>query len=283
MTWTILLLLHLVGLVGYSLLLRKQAVARQLHPWVLATLLQTGIMLPMIIAAPFLPIDISRFTFGSIALSCAAVALSVIILFSITKALHYLEASTYSVVYNLRIVIATVLAALLLSEVPSVWQIAGGALVLAAIVIIRQRGSSAVAKQGIIWAVLAAVSISIMNVIEKQLIHDVGVFTGAPIITVTVGIVMWAVLLARRYELPRKYIFTKQIIGLMALRSLSNWAFIFALAAGALVSVATFVSAISVVLIVAFGALLLGERDYLRRKILAATLAGLGLATIIFG
>ncbi len=283
MTWTILLLLHLVGLVGYSLLLRKQAVARQLHPWVLATLLQTGIMLPMIIAAPFLPIDISRFTPASIALSCAAVALSVIILFSITKALHYLEASTYSVVYNLRIVIATVLAALLLSEVPSVWQITGGALVLAAIVIIRQRGSSAVAKQGIAWAVLAAVSISIMNVIEKQLIHDVGVFTGAPIITVTVGVVMWAVLLARRYELPRKYILTKQIIGLMALRSLSNWAFIFALAAGALVSVATFVSAISVVLIVAFGALLLGERDYLQRKILAAILAGLGLAAVIFG
>ena len=283
MIWITLLLLHLVGLVGYSLLLRKQAVAHHLHPWVLATLLQTGIMLPMIIAAPFLPIDLGRFTPASIALSCVAVVLGIVILFSITKALHYLEASTYSVIYNLRIVIATVLAALLLSEVPSVWHIVGAALIVAAIVTVRQRGSQRVTKTGIAWGLVAAVCISIMNVVEKQLIHDVGVLTGAPIITIAVGAIMWGVLLARRYKLPREYIFTKQIIGLMTLRSLSNWAFIFALATGALVSVATFVSAISVVLIIGLGALLLGERDYLRRKILAATLAGLGLVAVIFG
>lgn len=282
MMWIVFLLLHLVGLVGYNLLLRKQAVAQRLHPWVLATLLQTGIMLPMVIALPFLPVDISRFTASSIVLSCLAVVLGIVILFSITKALHYLEASTYSVLYNVRIVAATVLAAALLGEVPSLWHILGAVAIVVAMFIIRQKGSAAVTKKGVIWALVAAMSISIMNVIEKQLIHDVGVFTGAPVITITVGLIMWIVLLVRRYSLPRKYIFTKQMVGLMALRSVSNWAFIFALAAGALVSVATFVSAISVVCIVGLAALLLNERDYWPCKVAAACLAGLGLVVIIF-
>lgn len=202
---------------------------------------------------------------------------------SITKALHYLEASTYSVVYNLRIVIATMLAAVLLSELPSLWQIGGGLLILTAIIVIRQQSPVKIARTGLLWAVIAAVSISIMNVVEKQLINDIGVFTGAPIITIAVGVIMWTVLFTRRYKVPRKHIFTKQMIGLMAFRSLSNWAFIFALAAGALVSVATFISAISVVLIVTLGALLLDERDYLPRKIMATSLVALGLVAVIFG
>ncbi|HMR38728.1 MAG TPA: hypothetical protein PKE10_04120, partial [Candidatus Saccharibacteria bacterium] len=60
MMWGMLLLAHLVGLVGYNLLLRRTAVAGKFPPWVLATLLQTGIMVPMLLAAPFLPMDFGR-------------------------------------------------------------------------------------------------------------------------------------------------------------------------------------------------------------------------------
>lgn len=283
MTWTILLLIHLAGIVAYSLLLRKQAVAGKLHPWVLATLLQTGIMTPMLIAVPFLPVDLSKFSTPTILAAAAVVALSILLLLSITKALQYLEASIYAVVYSLRIVIATALAALLLAEWPTWLQIIGGLLVLSAIILVRQKGKQRVKHTGIAWGVTATVTISVMSVLEKYLINEVGVFTAAPIITLVVGIVMWAVVLARRYPLPKKHIVTKQIGMLMVARSVAAWAYIFALAAGALVSVATFVSSLSVVVIVALGAWLLRERDYLHRKIIAALLAVIGLMAILFG
>lgn len=283
MTWTILLLIHLAGIVGYNLLLRKQTVAGKLHPWVLATLLQTGIMTPMLLAAPFLPIHLARFSLPTIAAGVAVVALSVLLLFAITKSLQHLEASTYAVVYNSRIIFATLLAAILLAEWPSWLQVTGGLLVLAATVLIRQKGSKRIAHVGIAWGVAAALTISIESVLEKYLINEVGVFTGAPIITLATGIVMWNVLLLRRYPLPKKHIFTKQIFALMAARSIAAWAYIFALAAGALVSVATFISSLGVVFIVALGTWLLRERDYLGRKLLAAALAVMGLVAILFG
>ena len=69
----------------------------------------------------------------------------------------------------------------------------------------------------------------------------------------------------------------------MLLRSLSNWGFVFALAVGALVSVATFVSSLSVVAIVALGALLLGEQEHLKRNAVAVAIAVAGLTAVLFG
>lgn len=283
MIWGILLALHLAGLVGYNLLLRKTALTHKFHPWVLATLLQTGIMLPILVATPFLPVDLARFDAQSIVLSVIVVLLTIVLLFAITKALHSLEASTYSVVYNLRIILATLLAALLLGEVPTLFQLAGGVLIVAAILVIRQKGNQTVTRHGVLWALLAAATISIENVIEKQLIQDIGVFTGAPVIAFVTGVIMWAVVLIKRYEVPRKYLFTRQVIGLMVLRSLAAWGFIFALAAGALVSVATVVSASGLVLIVLCGIVFLGERDHLWSKAAAVLLAAAGVLLIFIG
>jgi len=283
MIWGLLLTLHLVGLVGYNLLLRKAVLTHRFHPWVLATLLETGIALPIIVAIPFLSIDLTRFTAQSIVLSVGVVGLSMVLLFAITKALYSLEASTYSVVYNLRIILATLLAAALLGEFPTQLQLLGGLLIVAAIVIVRQKGSRAVTRRGVLWALLAAAIISIENVIEKQLINDIGVFTGAPVIALATSVVMWAIVVAKRYSVPRKYLLTKQVIGLMVLRSLAAWGFIFAMAAGALVSIATVVSASGLIIIVLCGIVFLHERDHLRRKILAVVLAAFGTALILIG
>lgn len=283
MTWVILLLLHLVGLVGYSLLLRRAAVASRLHPWVLATLLQTGIMLPMLVAAPFLPIDLNRIDSASAGVMGVVVALGIFLLFGITRALHYLEASTFSIIYSLRIIIVTLLAAALLAEVPSGLQVLGGLFILAATCIVRQKGSKKITRRGMIWGIAMAVTISILGVAEKYVINEVGIYTAAPIVTLIMGVIMWSVVIIKRHPVPKKQIMTKTILWLMVMRSLSNWGFVFALAAGALVSVATFVSSLSVVAIVGLGALLLGERDYLRRKIIAMLLAAIGLVSVLFG
>lgn len=283
MTWSILLIIHLVGLVGYSLLLRRTAVAGKFHPWVLATLLQTGIMVPMLAATPFLPMDIGRIT-PLVALVMMVVAtLGMLLLVGVTKSLHYLEASTFSIIYSLRIVIVALLAALLLTELPSTAQLIGGLLILSAIVIVRQKGDKKLTRRGLIWGIGMACTISVLGVAEKFVINEAGVHTAAPIITATVGAFMWGAVWARRLPVPRKYVFTKSVIWLMILRSMSNWGYVLALAAGAFVSVATFVSSLSVVAIVALGAVVLGERDFLKRKIVAVFVASIGLAAVLLG
>ncbi len=281
--WIILLLVHLVGLVGYNLLLRRQARKAQMHPWVLATAMQTAIAIPALIAAIFIPPDLSHYSVQALLLTIVVVVLDIALLITATRALQYLEAGTYAVVYNSRIVIATVLAVLLLSEMPSLWQLIGGLAILLAIVVLRQKGSQQITRAGLLWGFGAALSVSLVNVFEKQLMQEVGVFNAAPVVALIAALIMWAVVLVRRYKVPGKIIFTKPMIALMTLRSVSLWGFVFALATGALVSVATFVSSLSVVAIVALGVLLLGEREYLPRKIAAVILAVAGLAAILFG
>lgn len=279
----VLLFAHLVGLVGYNLLLRRTSSSGVLQPWVLATLLQTGITIPVLVALPFLTVEIDRITPTSGVAFIVAGGLTMTLLFAVTKALHNLEVSTFAVIYNVRILIAALLAALLLAEIPSVVQIIGGLLILASIFTVRQKGKQRVTKQGFMWGIVAAASVSALSVVEKYAINEVGVQTAAPIVAVSVCIVMWAVVFIKKYPLPRKHILNRQTIGLMALRALSAWALILAFAAGVLVSVATFVSAMSVVIIVALGALLLGERDYLKRKIIAVSIAVVGLAAVLLG
>lgn len=283
MLWGILLAVHLIGLVGYSLLLRRVAVAGKLHPWVLATLLQTGIMLPMLAAVPFLPIELGRIDSSSAVAMGGIVVLGVFLLFGITKTLEYLQAGTFSIVYSMRAVIVTLLAAVLLSELPSLAQILGGLLIVAATLIVRQKEGKQLARRGMMWAIAMAVTVSLLGVVEKHVINEVGVFTAAPIITLLVGVIMWTVLLVKRYPLPKKDIVTRPILLLMLLRSLSNWGFVFALAVGALVSVATFVSSLSVVAIVALGALLLGEQEHLKRNAVAVVIAVAGLTAVLLG
>lgn len=281
MIWLILLGLHLVGLVGYSLLLRREAHAGKLHPWVLATLLHTALSVPFLVIALFVHPELGRITLGSSVMIVAAVLLSALLQITIVKALQYLEAGSYAVLYSTRIVFATVLAALFLSEMPSVWKMIGGLLILAAVFVLRQEGSKKVTKRGIAWGFAAAATASTLAIVEKGLINDIGVFTAGPVVVVLTALMMWSVVVVQGYRVSTKQIFTKQIIGLVVFRALAACAWVFALAAGALVSVATYISSLSLVIVAALGVFILKERDYLPRKIISVVLAVAGLSIIL--
>lgn len=276
-----LLALHLVGLVGYSLLLRRQAHQNTLHPWVLATVLQTATFAVPLLLALFITPDFTRFTPLSLLVACVAAGLGVLLYVAGVKALKHLEASTYAVVYSMRIIVATALAALLLSEQPTLLQFAGGLCILAAVVVLRQKGAQKVITRGIMWAIIAAVAASTLALSEKWLITEVGLFNAAPVATFIGAAAMWIAVWARRLPAPTTSIFTRQMVSLLVLRTVASWAWIFALAAGALVSIATYISSLSVVIVTALGILLLGERDYLRRKVTAVLLAVIGLSCIL--
>jgi drug/metabolite transporter (DMT)-like permease len=217
----------------------------------------------------------------SLIVMVVAAGLGILLYVAGVKALRHLEASTYAVVYSTRIVVATVLAALVLSELPTVLQCVGGLAILASVVLLRQKGARTATKQGIIWALVAAASASTLALAEKWLIVEVGLFNAAPFATGIGAAIMWAVVWARRLPVPLAHIATRQMAGLLVLRTIASWAWIFALAAGVLVSIATYVSSLSVVIVSVLGVWLLREREYLLRKLVAVVVAVIGLSLIL--
>lgn len=277
--WIIFLIFHLIGLVGYNLLLRK-ALTKKIDPWQLATMMQTGIVVPIIFALFLQPPNINSYD-ASLMLQIIVIVILVILLhLTNVNALKYLEASVYSVLYNLRIIFTTVLGVVFLGEAKIPLQIIGGLLIFFAVLTVKQKGKKDITKKGVYWGVAASIVISILNLSEKNLLGKVSLLEYAVPVMMIATVVMWAILLVRKQKIDWQLFTDKKILQLMALRAVSAYGFIFAFYSGALLSVATYISSLSLILIVILGVLLLGEKDFLKRKIIAVIMATLGLTTI---
>jgi drug/metabolite transporter (DMT)-like permease len=278
--WLALLFVHVFGLAGFNLTLRKSLLGKT-DPFTLATIMQTSIAIPAVFLLIYRPMTFGvyqpRYLMGFV----AEVVLTVGLMVSNVKALQYLEASVYPMLYNLRILITTVLGILFLNE-SLVWlRIFGGLLILLSIFIVRQRGGWSVRSKGVAWGLAAAFVISFLNMNEKIMIGKVGLFNYYPLAMLITAVLMWSYLLSRKKGLDSSILRRPQTAQLMVLRAISGYAFIAAFAAGALLDVATYISAMSVIVMVALGVLLLGERDYLWRKAIATAVAVTGLTIIL--
>lgn len=279
-----LLAIHLTGLVGYNLFLRVQMrTSKALHPWVVAAAVNTALAIPALVIALFIHPNLTHFTTVTFSLAIFLALLGVALQYSVAKALQYLEASTYAVIYSTRIIIATTLAALLLAETPTPLHIFGGILILAGVMVLRQKGSQKATKVGIAWGFATATIVSLTSLLEKHLADTVGVFTYAPVVIALATIMSWGIVFVRKYPVPAKQLLSKPMIGTMLTRILSVYGFVLALAAGGLVSTVIYVSSLSVFIVTLLGVILLGERDYLRQKIIATALAVAGLTALIVG
>lgn len=197
--WLLFLVLHVVGLTGYNLLLRK-SLLKNVDRWTLATIMQTGVAIPMVFALCIAPPDLALYTPKTM-LVVAIVSLLVVALhLTNVKSLQYLEVGVYSVLYNLRILFTTVLGILFLQEDLIPLQIAGGFCIFLAVLTIRQRGKEQATRQGIWWGIAAALVISLLNLGEKSLINDVGYLAYAVPVMLLATIFMWAVLLGRKQK-----------------------------------------------------------------------------------
>lgn len=279
--WLLLLIVHLTGMVGFNLSLRK-SVLKNIDRFALATVMQIGIAVPSIFLLVFKTPALNSYTGFDFLLLTSIILLTIGLQVTNVKSLQYLEAGVYSVIYNLRILITTVLGILFLSE-GIVWpRIAGGMLILLAIFIVRQEGSKTIRIRGVWWGIAAAFVISFLNLSEKLLIENVGVLNYFALAQITAAVIMAAYLFSRPGNVVKpSVLWQPRMLQLMAFRAVSAYGFTFALAAGALVSVANYIAGMSVILMVIFGALLLGEKDYLLRKAIATAVAVSGL-TIIF-
>ena len=278
--WLALLGVHLVGLVGFNLILRK-SVLNKVDKFTLATIMQTGIAIPALVLLIIFPPNFSIFTLWDYVLVVCAIVLVISLQVTNVKALQYLEASVFSIIYNLRIILTTVLGVLFLSESTDLLRILGGILILLAIITVKQRGSHLSNSKGIRWAIAAVLVLSFLNLIEKTLINSVGFINYFPLSIVLAAAIMWGYLILTKRDINRKILLQPKMIQLMVLRALSGYGFSLALAAGALISVANYISGMGVIFTVLLGAVWLKERDYLGRKILATIVAVLGLTMIL--
>ncbi len=277
--WTLFLIIHLVGLVGYNLVLRK-SLSEKADRLTLAVVMQTGIALPLVFVGLFNPPDLSIYDTTAILHILVISSLIPLLHMANVFALQHLEASVYSILYNLRILFTTVLGIVFLNEAVVPLQILGGLFIFLAVITVRQKGRHDLTNRGIEWGIAASVIISVLNLFEKELIDQVGYLGYAIPCMILAAIIMWVVLFARGKRIPLKTFKEKPILQLMVFRALSAYGFGLAFSVGGLLSVSTYVSSLSVIIIVILGALLLNERDYMKHKITATALAVVGLTAI---
>lgn len=274
------LILNIIGLTAYNLILRK-SILDKIDSFTLATIMQTAIAIPMIFVLLFYFPNITVYNPTLFALIAIVLLLIIFLHISNVKSLQYLEVSVYSVLFNLRIILTTILGIIFLAEDIIPFQIVGGLLIFLAIFIIKQKGNKKLTARGFFWGISAALSVSFLNLFEKNLINAIGFLDYAIPTMIGSAIIMWIILLSRKIKIDFKIFKTKKIISLMFFRAISAFGFSLAFYTGAKLSVANYLSGLSVILIVIFGIVLLKERDYLLRKIIATGIAVLGLTTIL--
>lgn len=278
--WLVFLGFHLFGFVGYNLMLRK-SVTDNIDRFTLATVMQTGITIPLIFTLFFHVPSFDSYDLGILALVIGTLILTIALHVTNTVSLKYLEASVYSVLYNLRIVFTTILGIIFLGEDTDWLRICGGILILLAIFIVKQKGSKSIISKGFEWGLAAALTISFLNLFEKELITDIGYLNYAVPLMAVATLIMWGYLYYRDRAIDYKIMLKPRMIQLMALRDISAFGFVAAFAYGGLLSVSNYISSMGVIFMVALGVLLLDERDYLRRKIIATGVAVCGLTLVL--
>lgn len=271
--------MHLVGIVGYNLLLRR-SILGQMDKWLLATILQTGICIPAIFIAIFFPFKIPAYSPYDIFLFVATVVLTILFHTSNVKALQYLEASVFSLVYNTRFITVSLLGVFLLSEKLTPLQLFGGLLIFCSVFLVRQKEKISVTKRGLLFGFGTAFVIGFLNVTEKLLNQSVGFVEYFVPVSIVCCVVMWVVVFIRRTKVSLPFLVKPSTLSLMGLRAMSAYGFSYALVFGP-IALSNYVSSLSVVLTVLFGALFFNERDHLRSKIISAMVAFAGLTLIL--
>jgi drug/metabolite transporter (DMT)-like permease len=277
--WYVYMLMHLVGLVGYSLLLRKSLIAKA-DKWAQATIMQTAIAVPILLAALVIRPDLGSFNIHQWFLAILIAIFTILLHWTNVMAVARLEAGTYSILYNTRLFFVTILGIVFLGEKIVPLQLLGGVLIFLAVFVVRQRGPKHLTRTGLAWGLMAALTISILNIFEKKLVLQVGFFKDMLAVSLLATPVMWAMLFARGGRIPFSYLKQRETIIFMVLRAISAYGFILAFSVG-LLSVTSYISGLSVVVIMILGALWLDERDHPREKIVATTLAAVGLTVIL--
>lgn len=282
MAWLILISAHLVGIVGYTLLLRK-SVLGNLNKTLMAALMQTAIFLPSTLFLIFGNVSFSHSKTEWFFLILGSFMLAGLMITNVW-ALSHLDASLFTILYNLRLLMTTILGFIFLDELPTPLQMLGGLVILISILMLNLHQNKRWRSKSILIGLFAMLWFSFHAVLEKYNLQHLDFqsyfFTFALIGTV----LMWLLVLYKRINVigQIEHIHDKKIYALLITRALSAYGYTYALLYGSL-AVTNYVSGMSVTLIVLFGIYILGEKEDMKQKLTAVVVACIGLTLILIG
>lgn len=280
MLYFLILFAHLVGLVSYTLLLRKSTLGK-LDKLLMAALMQVAIFLPSIIF-----LVLGRVSFMHSLQEWAFLALGgfmiAVLIITNVKALSNLDASIFTIIYNVRLLVTTILGFLILGELPSSLQILGGAIILMSIVMLNLHKNKQWRSKPVLIGVFTMLWFSFSAVLEKYNLIYVDFESYFFIVTLIGTVLVWSLVFIKGIKIKDQivHIKDKKIYWLLATRALSAYAYTFALKFGSL-AVTNYVSGMSVALIVLFGIYILGEKTQIYQKLIAVAIACVGLTLIL--
>lgn len=279
MIWAVLLAAHLVGLVGYTLLLRKSALS-SVNKYSLAAIMQTVIQAPAMLFVVFGKVSFSYSLTEWAALFGSGVFLVGVHLFSIL-ALKHLEASQWTIIFNLRLFLTTIFGYVFLNELPATLQLVGGFTIFISIVLLNLHKNKGYAEKAVLIGLFTTLWFSAHATLEKYNVISIGFEDYMIVAGLISTAVLWAIAINKGATISViKKSFDWHTVQLLALRTLSAWSYVYALKFGSL-AVTNYVSGMSVVLIVVLGIVVLHERKDLHQKLLATGVAIIGLTLIL--
>ncbi len=281
MLWVTLLTFHLVGLVGYTVLLRRSALSK-IDKTLLAALMQTAVFIPVLFVVAFAGVDLHLQPWQWALLVLNGLFLVGIQFLGII-ALKYLEVSVFTIIFSLRLLFTTILGFIFLGELPTTLQLVGGMIIFASIIALNLHRERRYASKPIVIGILITLFFSTHATLEKYNIVHIGLVRYLLVSGLLATTILWAWVWQRRVKMDH-FIehFGRHTITLLALRSLSAWGYVLALLFGSL-AVTNYVSGMSVPITVMAGVFILNERTQLREKITATIIAVFGLTLILIG
>ena len=277
--WIVTLFVHLFSNTGYNTVLRHSVADRKVNSIFLSTIMATSVAIPAAVGIFVVKIDWSVFDAHVLLLYSASITLVVFFHICNAKALEYTEASIFSFLYNFRIGIATLLGIWLLSESVIPLKIIGGAFVFISGFILM--GRSTTQPPGVMFSLLSAVAISLMNAIEKYLIPLIGFPAFMFPSTIIIAGLMWIIVIAGKYPVDKSFVKSGELKILMVFRAVSAYAFTYSFSLGALLSVATYISSLNCVTTPIAGIIFLREKDKLAKKAAAGLISLAGVTLIL--
>ena len=175
MLWAILITMHMFGLVSYTILLRKIS-NRKLDKIFTATVMSTALWIPSIfyIFTGKVQFDLTFHQWSFLILGSFFVAG-----LHITNvwALAHLDASMFTILYNLRLLVVTVIGYFILGELPTKLQIVGGILILSSILMLNLHVDSRWTSKPILIGLFTMLWFSFHATIEKYNIEQINIET----------------------------------------------------------------------------------------------------------
>lgn len=280
MIWILLTLAHLAGLVGYTLLLRKSTLGK-LNKLVMSALMMTAMLIPSLLFLALGKVNFVHSPLEWFFLTLAGFTLTGYFILN-TYALTFLDASIYTIIFNLRLVGTTILGFLILNELPRPLQMLGGLIIFASIILLNLHKNKQWKSKPVLLGFFTMIWFCFHVVLEKYNLLHINLETYFFFIFFTGTIWSWLFVALKRIKIKNEIvnIKDKKIYWLLITRIISGYTYTYALKFGSL-AIINYVSGMSVALIVLFGIYILGEKEKITQKLFAVAVACLGLTLIL--